>query len=118
MEVTVAYLEDQLKEQQPLFELLIQQVERDFRMSVDEDLTFLVSTPLELVQQIQEQLEVIASRTPAKLSMLLYRIDVAEKEIKALEEGDVFNYFQQLTYLIVRREFQKVYFRTSLAKEQ
>lgn len=117
MEVAVTYLENQLKEQQPLFELLVQQVERDFRMSVDEDVTFLVSTPLEFVQQIQEQLEVIASRTPAKLSMLLYRIDVAEKEIRALEEGDVFRYFQQLTYLIVKREFQKVYFRTTLAKE-
>ncbi|QQU02999.1 hypothetical protein [Myroides odoratus] len=117
MEVAVTYLENQLKEQDNLFELLVQQVERDFRMSVDEDLAFPVSTPLELVQQIQEVLEAIASRAPAKLSMLLYRIDVAEKDIRALEEGDVFNYFQQMTYLIVKREFQKVYFRTSLSKE-
>ncbi|MBB1138269.1 hypothetical protein [Myroides sp. WP-1] len=116
MEVAVTYLENQLKEQD-LFEQLVQQIERDFRMSVDEDLTFPASTPLELVQQIQGVLESIASRTPAKLSMLLYRIDVAEKDIRALEEGDVFNYFQQLTYLIVKREFQKVYFRTNLSKE-
>lgn len=117
MEVAVTYLENQLKEQQHLFELLVQQIERDFRMSVEEDLAFPASTPLELVQQIQEVLEHIASRTPAKLSMLLYRIDVAEHDIRAIEEGDVFAYFQQLTYLIVKREFQKVYFRTSLAKE-
>ncbi|MGG5507318.1 MULTISPECIES: hypothetical protein [unclassified Myroides] len=116
MEVAVTYLENQLKEQD-LFEQLVQQIERDFRMSVEEDLTFSASTPLELVQQIQELLESIAARTPAKLSMLLYRIDVAERDIRAIEEGDVFNYFQQLTYLIVKREFQKVYFRTNLSKE-
>lgn len=113
MELAVTYLENQLKERN-LFEQLVQQVERDFRLSVDEDLVFQSSTPLALVQQIQEELEIIASRTPAKLSMLLYRIDVAEKDIRALEEGDVFEYFQQLTYLIVKREFQKVYFRNSL----
>lgn len=113
MEVAVTYLEDQLKERN-LFDQLVQQVQRDFRLSVDEDIVFQPSTPLALVQQIQEELELMASRTPAKLSMLLYRIDVAEKDIRALEEGDVFNYFQQLTYLIVKREFQKVYFRHSL----
>ncbi|MGG5578281.1 hypothetical protein ACPDHL_13190 [Myroides sp. C15-4] len=113
MEVAVTYLEDQLKERN-LFDPLVQQVQRDFRLSVDEDIVFQPSTPLALVQQIQEELELMASRTPAKLSMLLYRIDVAEKDIRALEEGDVFNYFQQLTYLIVKREFQKVYFRHSL----
>ena len=116
MEVAVTYLEHQLKEQN-LFEQLVQQIERDFRMSVDEDLTFSVSTPLELVQQIHSLLESLAARTPAKLSMLLYRIDVAEKDVRALEEGDVFNYFEQLTYLLVKREFQKVYFRTNLARE-
>ncbi|MDM1406405.1 hypothetical protein [Myroides sp. DF42-4-2] len=113
MEVAVTYLEDQLKERN-LFDPLVQQVQRDFRLSVDEDIVFQPSTPLELVHQIQEELERMASRTPAKLSMLLYRIDVAEKDIHAIEEGDVFNYFQQLTYLIVKREFQKVYFRHSL----
>lgn len=114
MEVAVAYLEGQLKEQQNLFELLVQQVERDFRLSVDEDIAFDASTPLEIVQQIQALLERIATLSPAKLSTLLYRIDVAEKEVRALEEGNVFDYFQQLTYLIVKREFQKVYFRNSL----
>lgn len=113
MEVAVTYLEDQLKERN-LFDPLVQQVQRDFRLSVDEDIVFQPSTPLALVQQIQGELELIASRTPAKLSMLLYRIDVAEKDIRELEEGDVFNYFQQLTYLIVKREFQKVYFRNTL----
>ncbi|WP_413511547.1 hypothetical protein [Myroides odoratus] len=114
METAVTYLEDQLKEQQNLFELLVQQVERDFRLSVDEAIAFDASTPLEIVQQIQGILERIATISPAKLSTLLYRIDVAEKDIRALEEGDVFTYFQQLTYLIVKREFQKVYFRSTL----
>lgn len=116
MELALTYLENQLKEQH-LFEQLVQQVERDFRLSVDEDLAFPISTPLLLVQQIQEELERIASCTPAKLSMLLYRIDVAEKDIRDLEEGAVFNYFEHLTFLIVKREFQKVYFRAKFSKE-
>lgn len=42
---------------------------------------------------------------------LLYIIDVPEKQVKQLSSDDVLEIAQQVTFLILKREWQKVWFR-------
>ncbi len=42
---------------------------------------------------------------------LLYIIDVPEHEVKALNGGDITELAEQVTFLILKREWQKVWFR-------
>ena len=42
---------------------------------------------------------------------LLYIIDVSEAEIKKLDGSDLIQLAEQVTFLILKREWQKVWFR-------
>mgnify|MGYP003608609202 FL=1 len=42
---------------------------------------------------------------------LLYIIDVSEEQIKKLDGSDVFKLSEDVTFLILKREWQKVWFR-------
>ena len=42
---------------------------------------------------------------------LLYIIDVPEKQVKALDGDDVFKLSEEVSFLILKREWQKVWFR-------
>lgn len=110
---TVQYLENRLGNSQ-LFEELIKQLEKDFQLSVSSDVVFSAKTADDLVSETQLLLENIADTAPAKFSNLLYRIDVPEAEVHQLKESDLTAYLQQMTFLILKREFQKVYIRNTL----
>lgn len=43
---------------------------------------------------------------------LLYIVDVSEEKIKRLDGSDVLQLSEQVTFLILKREWQKVYFRS------
>jgi len=114
IEEVVAYIEGKLSEYN-LFGELVRQVEKDFRMSVDTSITFTADTPSKLVYEVYNELhKIISMTTVAKFSSLLYRIDIAEKEIKAIQSVDIEDYLKQVTYIILKREFQKVYIRSTL----
>ena len=42
---------------------------------------------------------------------LLYIIDVPEKQVKALDGDDVFKLSEEVSFLILKREWQKVWFK-------
>ena len=42
---------------------------------------------------------------------LLYIIDVSEEKIKKLDGSDIFKLTEEVTFLILKREWQKVWFR-------
>ncbi|WP_243832663.1 hypothetical protein [Myroides indicus] len=107
------YLENKL-EKNPLFMQLVRQLEKDFQLSVASDLIFNAQTAEELVVETQFFLEKVAVNTPAKFSSLLYRIDVAEADINNLQAGNLAEYLEQVTFLVLKREFQKVYIRNTL----
>lgn len=59
--------------------------------------------------QLQEMLNQLLHRQPDRFWQLLYLVDVPEHSLAAVKME---NTPEQLTYLILRREWQKVCFRT------
>ena len=45
---------------------------------------------------------------------LLYIVDVSEEKIKQLDGGDAIQLSEQVTFLILKREWQKVWFKNKL----
>lgn len=110
----VAYIEQKVREYD-LLEELVRQVEKDFRMTVESSITITADTPAKLVYEVYTQLHNIISKTSvAKFSSLLYRIDIAEADVKAIKGVDLEDYLKQVTFLILKREYQKVYIRKTL----
>ncbi len=114
MNDTVSFLTNQLSDNNLLFQFLVEQLTKDFRYSIGDDIEFTGQTTAELVEEVQKELDRIISYSPSKISPLLYRIDVAEQDIILLNQSDISTYLEQLTYLVVKREFQKIYFRKQL----
>lgn len=110
----VSYLTENLQQNSKLFDLLSEQLNKDFKIGVGDDVDFTAKTPIELVAEVQIELERIISYYPNKMSSLLYRIDIAEQDIIAINQSDMTTYLEQLTYLVIKREFQKIHFRTTL----
>lgn len=109
----VEYLEQQISETH-FFNDLVKQVQKDFQMAVDLDIEFTAQTPAELVVQVVNELHrVITSTSVSKFSNLLYRVDVAEADVKAIKSQDIEEYLERIAFLLLKREFQKVVIRNT-----
>ena len=60
---------------------------------------------------IQEKVYKLIQNKFAEYLNLLYIIDVSENEIKKLDGSDISELSEQVTFLILKREWQKVWFR-------
>lgn len=113
LQTTVKYLEQHL-DNQKLFVDLVLQVQKDFQTSVDTSIVFTAQNATELVVQVENELrKILASTSVSKFSNLLYRIDVAEKDVEAIISKDIDEYLQKIVFLILKREFQKVFIRNT-----
>jgi len=94
-----------------LYEQLVLQLNKDFNLG-NEPLDFPASiSSLELKNQLHEKIyKLIQYKFDAYLS-LLYIIDVSEAEIKKLDGSDVLKLSEQVCFLVLKREWQKVWFR-------
>lgn len=105
------YLKQELK-QEVLLQDLILQVQKDLQTVVDSTIELKAKTPMELIQELYEILQdVLASSNVSRFSNLLYRVDVSEKQIKSIVASDLDQYVQAVVFLILKREFQKVYIK-------
>ncbi len=94
-----------------LYNKLVEQVNKDFVLA-NEPLDFSVNiSPIDLKVSLQEKVYGLIQHKFAEYLNLLYIIDVPEKEIKALSGGDIFELAEQVTFLILKRQWQKVWFR-------
>lgn len=109
----VQFLENRLSNEALLHQML-QQLNKDFQLAVDSSIVFKSVTPETLVEEVYQCLVNITSTSVSKFSSLLYRIDVSETDVEALKGISLDEYLQKLTFLILKREFQKVYFRNIL----
>lgn len=100
-----------LANEQLLFSQLVKQLEKDFlRANILWDMPKDI-TGSELVSSLREKLYyLIMERFPEYLN-LLYVIDVPEKEFQHLEITDAVEVADQMTFIVLKREFQKVWFR-------
>ena len=102
-------LSEAQKEQ--LYTKLVEQVNKDFALA-NESIGFDVEiAPINLKLGVQDKIYGLIQHKFAEYLNLLYIIDVPEKEIKALNGNDISELAEQVAFLILKREWQKVWFR-------
>ena len=102
-------LEESQKE--ALYLKLIEQINKDFNLA-NEGVDFPKSiSPEELKIQLHEKVYRLIQYKFAEYLNLLYIIDVPEDQIKKLDGTDLVQLAAQVCFLILKREWQKVWFR-------
>lgn len=98
-------------EKEALYFKLIEQINKDFNLA-NEGIDFPKSvSPEELKIQLHEKIYRLIQYKFAEYLNLLYIIDVPENEIKKLDGSDLVALAEQVAFLILKREWQKVWFR-------
>ena len=97
-----------------LYQKLVLQLNKDFLfanidLDFDEDI---LPTRLKLI--LHETLYKLIQEKFVDYLNLLYIIDVSEEKIKQIETENTLNYAEQVVYLILLREWQKVWFRNKM----
>ncbi|MCL5127518.1 MULTISPECIES: hypothetical protein [unclassified Algibacter] len=94
-----------------LYEKLILQLNKDFLLA-NVDLDFHVEVlPSSLKLLLHETVYRLIQEKFNEYLNLLYIIDVSEKEVKALNGDDILELSEAVTFLILKREWQKVWFK-------
>ncbi|WP_438963231.1 hypothetical protein [Winogradskyella sp.] len=94
-----------------LYKKLIVQLNKDLHLA-NIDLEFdidTLSTSLKLV--LQEMVYHLIQNKFSDYLNLLYQVDVSENKIRQLDTEDVINLSENVTFLILQREWQKVWYR-------
>ena len=108
-ENTDLLLSEAQKEQ--LYQKLIEQLNKDFTLA-NEPVDFAEgTTPIALKIGLQDKIFRLIQHKFAEYLNLLYIIDVPEHEVKALVGSDMEELSEQMCFLILKREWQKVWFR-------
>jgi hypothetical protein len=98
-------------EKETLYVNLIAQMNKDFNLA-NEAVDFSLSlSPNELKIQLHEKIYRLIQYKFAEYLNLLYIIDVSEDEIKKLDGSDLVILAEEVAFLILKREWQKVWFR-------
>lgn len=96
-----------------LYIKLLEQLNKDFNLA-NESVDFPLSTsPEELKVQLHEKVYRLIQYKFAEYLNLLYIIDVAEDQVKKLDGSNLINLSEQVAFLILKREWQKVWFKNS-----
>ncbi|MFK5983408.1 MAG: hypothetical protein QM499_10875 [Flavobacteriaceae bacterium] len=94
-----------------LYHKLIIQLNKDFQRAAIEEFFLETITPSELKIKLQEALFHLIQNHYSEYMNLLYIIDVSEEKIKNIEGEDTGEISEQIAYLILLREWQKVWFK-------
>ncbi|MGL2962397.1 hypothetical protein ACSVH2_01100 [Flavobacterium sp. RSB2_4_14] len=98
-------------EKENLYSKLIEQLNKDFNFA-NEPIDFPQSTsPHELKVQLHEKIYRLIQYKFAEYLNLLYIIDVPEETVKQLDGSDLVELSEQVAFLILKREWMKVWFR-------
>ena len=98
-------------EKENLYLKLIEQINKDFNLA-NEPVDFHSSTkPDDLKIQLHEKIYRLILYKFAEYLNLLYIIDVPEHEVKKLDGSDISELASQVVFLVLKREWMKVWFR-------
>ena len=101
-------------QKEALYVKLVEQINKDFTYA-NESMDFPVTiSPIDLKVQLHEKIYKLIQYKFAEYLNLLYIIDVSEAQIKQLDGSDLVDLAEQVTFLILKREWQKVWFRNRL----
>ena len=94
-----------------LYLQLVEQLNKDFNLA-NEAVDFPKSiTPEELKIQLHEKIYRLLQYKFAEYLNLLYIIDVPEDQVKKLDGSDIAELSGQVAFLVLKREWVKVWFR-------
>lgn len=96
-----------------LYEKLISQLNKDFLLA-NVDLDFheeVLPSSLKLI--LHETVYKLIQEKFTEYLNLLYIIDVSEKQVKALDGDDILKLAEDVSFLILKREWQKVWFKNA-----
>lgn len=94
-----------------LYKKLIQQLNKDFSLAnIDLDFHEEVLPP-SLKLLLHEMIYKLIQEKFTEYLNLLYIIDVPENQVKALDGHDILKLSEDVSFLILKREWQKVWFR-------
>lgn len=98
-------------EEENLYFKLIEQTNKDFGLA-NESLDVPASIfPFDFKNRVQEKIYFLIQHKFAEYLNLLYVVDVPEEEVKKLNGNDIVELSEQVTFLVLKREWQKVWFR-------
>lgn len=96
---------------QNLYQKLVLQLNKDL-LYANIDLEFDEDTlPTSLKLMLHEEVYRLIQEKFSDYLNLLYIIDVSEKEVKQLDGSDTIQLAEQVTFLILKREWQKVWYK-------
>jgi hypothetical protein len=101
-------------EKENLYLKLIEQLNKDFNFANEPIDLPLSTSPQELKVQLHEKVYRLIQYKFTEYLNLLYIIDVSESEVKKLNGDDLVVLAEQVAFLILKREWQKVWFRNKL----
>ncbi|BAO75225.1 hypothetical protein [Winogradskyella sp. PG-2] len=94
-----------------LYKKLITQLNKDFVFS-NIDLELDVETlPTSLKLVLQETVYYLIENKFSEYLNLLYQVDISELKIRTLDGDDIFKLSEDVTFLILQREWQKVWYK-------
>lgn len=98
-------------EEEHLYFKLIEQTNKDFALANEPIDIPLDIFPFQFKDLVHEKILKLIQNKFAEYLNLLYIIDVSESEIKKLNGSDLVQLAEQVTFLVLKREWQKVWFR-------
>lgn len=98
-------------EKEQLYLKLVEQVNKDFNFA-NEPIDLPISiTPEELKSALHDKIYRLIQYKFVEYLNLLYIVDVPEEQVKQLDGTDVFEMSHQVAFLVLKREWMKVWFR-------
>ncbi|MCH2195214.1 hypothetical protein [Kordia sp.] len=97
-----------------LYEKLIAQLNKDFLLANIEETFPATISPESLKRELHAIVYQLIREKFAEYLNLLYIMDVSEAKIKALDGSDMVGLSEQVAFLMLKREWQKVWFKNKL----
>jgi len=97
-----------------LYRNLLQQLNKDFQLANLDEQVELSVAPIELKELLSAILLKLITNNYDDYLNFLYRVDVSEKELLTIKSGNVSTTVDQITFLVLKREYQKVWFKNRL----
>lgn len=98
-------------EKENLYIKLIEQINKDFNLANESIDLKLEIQPEDLKIELHEKIYRLIQYKFAEYLNLLYIIDVPEDQVKKLDGSDIAELAKQVAFLVLKREWMKVWFR-------
>ncbi len=95
---------------------LIKQLNKDFQLANSNNRFQITILPTELKKKLTAILVHLITTKYDNYLNILYRIDVSEKELLKIKNVNLTNTMEQVVYLILKRECQKVWLKRNYTK--